>query len=102
MKFDKAANSAPTQVNAETMVRADRYAARRARIEEERNRPINHEMRRRVSSLFTQLIAELDAKRERAPRWRGEKQPARALTPEEMAELWSKNPVKLSDEARMR
>lgn len=97
MKFDKP--NTGTLVSTDDVVLANRFEERRTRIELERRGPTNPEMSRRVCSLFIGLIAELNAKPDRAPRWRGQKESAVPLTIEEMAELWGKNPVKLSEEA---
>lgn len=104
MKFQKI-NSSPsnsTVLSADDIAKANRFEERRARIEADRRGPSSPEMSRRVCSLFVGLIAELNAKPDRAPRWRGLKEPAVPLTLEQMAELWRNNPARLSEAALAR
>lgn len=100
MKFDKP--SIGTLNTADDVVLANRFAERRSRLEAERLRPANREMCGRVNALFAQLIGELNARPKRASRWRGQDESAVPLTIEQMAELWRKNPVKLSAPALAR
>jgi hypothetical protein len=100
MKFEKRPPaSQPTSLSSDDIAAANRFEERRARIEAERRGPFNREMSRRVSALFDGLIGHLSAKPNYAPRWLGQRESAMPLTIEEMAELWGKNPVKLSEEA---
>lgn len=104
MKFQKI-DSSPnnsTVLSADDIAKANRFEERRNRLEAQRRGPVNHEMSKRVCGLFGSLIAELNAKPRRAPRWREEREPAVPLTLEQMAELWGNNPVKLSPEALAR
>lgn len=105
MKFqriDSSPNSS-TVLSADDIAKANRFEERRARLDAERNSPtIDPAMRRRVVALYGQLSASMAMVDKRRPKNKWEREPAKALTIEEMAELWGKNPVKLSAEALAR
>lgn len=101
MKFDKPSTSTLNTVD--DVVLANRFEERRARVDAERNSPtIDPAMRKRVLEKYGELLASMSMVDRRRPRNKWEREPAKALTIEEMAELWGQNPVKLSVEALAR
>jgi hypothetical protein len=57
------------------------------------------EMCRRLAALLQGVARELEALPAKTPTWR-EREPARKLSPEELAEYWRDKPVQLSSELR--
>ena len=100
MRFEKPpATAAQTKLTDEQIIAANRWQDRKAKLEEERNGPINPEMRRRVIGLFAELQRDMATKLKNRPKERWAREPARMLTLEELAVDYATNPARLSEQA---
>ena len=94
-------NATPASaITSEQIALANRFEERRKREELARHSvPANPYMQAKIAKLFRDLSASI-APPKRPERYQVDTEPCRQLTVEEVAELYAKNPVTLSERAK--